>query len=336
MDQRRPAQQLRSRPRDLLVVVAADQRLDRGERVVHRVPVHAQDLGPEQPTVILGRRDHEQALAEPPELDRQAPLRVRVVLRRQHERVPVAERPQQPHHARQDLEVRQARHLRGEPGHLGVEVGLRSLAERRVRPPLDLAGEEGQVGPPALVAGEAVRLDEAEQLPHGLVIEQRLPVLVVLRPVEVAQAQADRPAQLPQHAFAIAAADVTGGHLVRDLRGVDRFDLVPVQPDADLFRRAVGGQRAVVVAELEARLRQAHPVAADHGIELGHLGPSGRGGGPAGRAGLRLGVGQDAHVVAVIRHESSGGVTSSGVRWTVLRRRDRRGHRRHGEEPDLA
>ena len=116
------------------------------------MPVHAQHPRSDHPAVRLGGRGHEQALAEPVELDRQAQLRVLVARARQDERVPVGQWPQQPHHAGQDLEVRQAGHILGEPGHGGVELGLRYLAERRISPSFDLTGEERQVGAPALVA----------------------------------------------------------------------------------------------------------------------------------------------------------------------------------------
>ena len=237
MDQRRPAEQLRSYPRDLLVIVTADERLDRGEHLVDRVPVHAQHLRSDHLAVGLGGRGHEQALAEPVELDRQAQLRVLAALARQDERVPVAERPQQPHHAGQDLGVRQAGHILGEPGHRGVELGLRYLAERRIRPALDLTGEERQVGAPALVARHGRRVDDAEHLAHGLVAEQWLPVLVALRAAEIPQTEAERPAQLPHRALVIAEPDVAGGHPVGDLGGEYGLDLVPVQPDAGSLRR---------------------------------------------------------------------------------------------------
>ena len=156
VDQRRPAEYLRAYPRDLLVIVTADERLDRGEHLIDRVPAHAQHLRADHLAVGLGGRGHEQALAEPVELDRQAQLRVLIAFARQDERVPVAEWPQQPHHAGQDLGVRQAGHILGEPGNRGVELRLRYLAERRIRPSLDLTGEERQVGTPALVARQAV------------------------------------------------------------------------------------------------------------------------------------------------------------------------------------
>ena len=141
--------------------------LHRGEHLVDRMPVHAQHPRSDHLAVGLGGRGHEQALAEPVELDRQAQLRILVALARQDERVPVAQWPQQPHHAGQDLGVRQAGHILGEPGHRGVELGLRYLAERRIRPPLDLTGEERQVGAPPLVTGHACRVDDAEHLAHG-------------------------------------------------------------------------------------------------------------------------------------------------------------------------
>ena len=219
--------------------------------------------------------------------------------------MPVAEWPQQPHHAGQDLGVRQAGHILGEPGNRVVELRLRHLAERRIRPSLDLTGEERQVGPPALVARHGCRVDDAEHLAHGLVAEQWFPVLVALRTAEIPQTKAERPAQLPHRALVIAAPDMTGGHPVGDLRGEHGLVLVPVRPDAHLVRRRVGGQRAVVVTELEARLRETHPVPAHDGVELHYPGPQHCCVGPAGRVALRLGTRQGARIVADIRHGSS-------------------------------
>ena len=82
------------------------------------------------------------------------------------------------------------------------------------------------------------RVDDAEHLAHGLVAEQRFPVLVALRAAEIPQTEAERPTQFPHRALVIAEPDMTGGHPVGDLRREYGLDLVPVQPDANFSRRS--------------------------------------------------------------------------------------------------
>jgi len=67
----------------------------------------------------------------------------------------------QPHHGHDDLGVGEARDTVVQPGDLGVEVLLGDQRERRVGAALELAGEQPQVGAPALVPGQAPAADRS-------------------------------------------------------------------------------------------------------------------------------------------------------------------------------
>jgi hypothetical protein len=84
----------------------------------------------------------------------------------------------QPRHGHDDLGVGQARDTVIQAGDLPVELLLGDQGKRRVGAALELAREQAQVSTPALVPGQALGLDDAEQVAQPLVVAPGLPAVV--------------------------------------------------------------------------------------------------------------------------------------------------------------
>jgi hypothetical protein len=102
--------------------------------------------------------------------------------------VAIVEVADQLHHADQDLGIGESGNVAIQTVDPAVELLLGDNAERCVRQPLDLAGQQRQVGAPALVPGQGVGVDDAEQFAQPLVVVPRLPVLIVAGAVQLAEA----------------------------------------------------------------------------------------------------------------------------------------------------
>ena len=134
---------------------------------------------------------------------------------------------------------------------------------------------------------EAIGVDDPEHLAHGVGGEQRSPVPVGARPVQVTEPEAQGAAERFNRAVILAQPGVTAGDAVGDFAGEQEAGDPPA-PDAQLGGPLIGGQRAAEVVPLEAGLAQAGPVAALDRVALHHLLPQRRGRGPPGRAAARL------------------------------------------------
>ena len=133
------------------------------------MPADLVDAGAEQPLAGRAGSSHEHALGEQVELDGQGASELHVVGQRVDERVPVAERAQQLHHADDDLRVGQARDTAMEVADRAIKIVLGDHRERRVGTALDLAREQPQVRAPALLAGHASGVNDAQHLAHAIV-----------------------------------------------------------------------------------------------------------------------------------------------------------------------
>lgn len=316
MQHGRPGQHLRAQPRDLLVVVPADQRLERGQHLPRRMLADAHNLRPQQLPVRRSGGGHEQPLGEQVELHRQDPVELLAALGRGDEGVTIGERAQQPQHARDDLGIGQARHAAGQQAHPGVKVRLGNVTERRHAAALDLAGQERDVGAPAFVARQPARIGDAEHLAHRVVAAQRRPEFVAARAAEVTETEIEGAAERRRRALAVTEPRLAAGDAVGDLAGEDGLR-EPPSPGAKVQDPLVGGPRAEVVAQFGTRLGEPVPVAAVHRVALHHLRPQRGSGRPLGRVALRFRCCHHPQVSGRIRHGflfTASGLPASGRR----------------------
>jgi hypothetical protein len=82
-----------------------------------------------------------------------------------------------------EQKVGQVRDPAVQVSHLATELLGRDVSERRIGATDDLAGQKGQVSPPAGIPRQLGGIDKAEHLADPIVAQKRLPVLVGLRPL---------------------------------------------------------------------------------------------------------------------------------------------------------
>ncbi len=306
-------QEPRDHERDLLLVVPDDDGIEGRDGFGDGAAADLLHLGPEQVPEPGAGRDDEQALGEQEEIDREQAGEVLVLgpaAGRPDPGVAVIEVAHQFHHADQDLGIGEAGDVVIELSDAAVELFLRDEGERRVRPALDLAGQQPQVGAPALLARHAVGVDEPEQVLQALVVMPRLPVLVVPGPAQVTEAPVEGHGQRADRLVALPERGQAARDAVRDLAGQQLGQVLAVLrlvpgPDAELSYFLVRLVRRDVLLAGEPRLGQASPVVSVDRVLRRHLGPEGRRLGPVTGCRPQFGPGHDGEEITRLDHARS-------------------------------
>ncbi len=196
------------------------------------------------------RCDDEKTLLEEKELQWETPREVRMRFRGVDAGVAVAEETEKLRQFDDDLHVGQLRDPAADVLDNGIESFFGYVPEGSVGPALDFAGQEPEVGAPAVIPREVTRVDQADELAKSIVLAEEGQVIIRLGLRQIAVAHLERSCQPLQGRVTCLQARVAA----RD--PVGRLGRKPISQGKSVL---VGRYRATEVVAVVPSLSQLGP-----------------------------------------------------------------------------